>query len=331
MDFDTGERLIVRFQVIPQQPLDPLTEEHFDRLGHAYAERAVKAETERLHAHPIGVKSRDALLRSEVPRLYNAFSYFNHSRGLTMNTFLTVSYEALGVYDHREAMKLHGKLNDKLQNWLAVGLVPKVAGRRRLSARAQIQSSEHFYGYVSENARDMRFHVHQLMWVPAVTQQLGDHGRHIYKATLMVHEARRWLAKQVGSRTIPFEAIKMTFHAPRSVDEDLRWQWDRFRYMAKSLSPTVVYSDGNGGWVNGRELFKPDPFKAMRPVFSPQLAGGSHNIWKKTQKEAGFVSMFDAFEDTELYSDWALRAFKERIEAEQRAAEFDELLESLTV
>ncbi len=266
-----------------------------------------------------------------MPRLYNAFSFLNFQRGLTLNTFLTVSYEALAVFDHRDAMELHGRLNDKLQNWLNVGLIPRDPVRRRLPAQAQLGSSEHFYGYVVENGNKLRFHVHQLMCVPPTSQFDPKTGRQIYKATWMKHALRRWLAKQVGCKFIPDEAVDVKYYTPRGGEVDLRWQWDRFRYMAKCLGKNVAYPDGKGGLVNAREIFKPDAFREMRPVFCAQLSGGSHNIWTGEQKEAGFVSAFDACEDDRLYSDWTLRAYAERVEAARRAAVFDELLASLSV
>lgn len=330
VDFDTGEPLAPDSMAMPQSPSRIIDDNEFDRACHALAERICREEVERLHAHPPSVKSRPAVLGRDVVRLYNGFSYFNYSRGVSMNTFLTVSYEALGVYDHREAMKLHGLVNDKTQNWLGVGLIPKMPNRRRVSTRAGLGSSEHFYGYVVEIGSKLRFHVHQLMWVPATTQFDPVTGRHLYKATWLKHALRRWLSKQL-KRHVPDEAVDVKYHAPCNPEADLRWQWDRFRYMAKSLGENAAYPDGSGGLVKARALFKPDRFRPMRPLFCAQQSGGSHNIWVLAQKKADFVSSFDAYEDHSLYSDWALRAYAERVNAQRRGSKQEELLKTFDI
>ena len=279
---------------------------------------------------PRDVRLRRAALGRECQKLYDAVSFYNYSRGRTMSTFLTVSYAALGVEDHRQAMRYHGMLNKKLANFLDVGLMPKVPHRRRDSVGERMEPAEHAYVYVAENMRDRGFHIHQLMCVPPAVGRPGGVGRRIYEARMLVPVLEEWFADRLG-RVVPSDAIHLKYHAPKSDMLDLEWQWRVTKYIQKLTSDGVRCRDADGNWVSVREVFGLEPYVETCPVWCAQLAGGSHNLWTKSQKGAGFVSRFQDYCDSELYSDWALRAFRERVEAERRASEFDELLESLSV
>jgi hypothetical protein len=111
---------------------------HFRHQSHAYFERRIaEIETEG--------KRRPAILNREVVKAYRAISYCNWRFGTLLNCFLTVSYDALGLFDHKEAMRVHSDLNKKIGNLLKGSTVRPPRRRFHRTPMSRVDSCPHTY------------------------------------------------------------------------------------------------------------------------------------------------------------------------------------------
>jgi hypothetical protein len=124
---------------------------HFRHRSHAYFERRLaEIETEG--------KLRPAVLTREVVKAYRAISYCNWQFGTLLTCFLTVSYDALGLFDQREAMQVHSELNKKIGNLLRGSTVRPPRRRFHRTPMSRSTSCPHTYVWMVENPRDKGFH-----------------------------------------------------------------------------------------------------------------------------------------------------------------------------
>jgi hypothetical protein len=268
-------------------------------------------------ARPPG-RARPSQLGPEVTKLFSAISFAMRHHGVVMNTHVTISWRSLGVSHHREATRQLTKFNHRAAKWLMVGAYAE--HRRRMTQRTWMGASPHMYVYVHENARDEGFHTHLLCYVP------------VAKAELFEAWARGCLARLCRRSRLDGRAVYITTYRSRNEADGVARCWDWFRYITKSLSPNRYVRADDGSWELKREVFNPYAFRETDPVHSVQLASGSHNIWMKAQRQAGFVSCYyEVGGWNRLYSGWEIEAYHQDRRDEARAAEMEQMLSSMNL
>lgn len=255
------------------------------------------------------VQVRPSTLLYEAGRIYDAISFAMRHHGIVLNAHLTITWGLLDIREHAHAARLLTRFNHEAGKWLAAGS-PSHA-RQRMTRRAWNGSSPHIYIYVHESAREQGFHTHELAVIPPE------------KVDRFEQWALTCLARLSGRTRIHPDAFCLRVYKPRNEADAVARMWDWFRYITKSLSPSVLVEARNGEWVQARTVFKPRPFLEAPPVSCSQLASGSHNIWTKAQRRAGFRSRYRTGEWDHLYSGWELEARRQEQleEAERRRVE----------
>jgi hypothetical protein len=296
---------------------------HFRHQSHAYFERRI-AEIE------AEGKLRPAILNREVVKAYRAISYCNWQFGTLLNCFLTVSYDALGLFDHREAMQVHSALNKKIGNLLKGSTVGAPRRRFHRTPMSRLNSCPHTYIWVVENTRDKGFHVHQLMHVPATTIRISG-GQFVRASTVIKKLIAQWFADRFELPKVSNDAIVVTDYARKSETHNVDKQWERFRYIMKTASPELEYKMEDGPLRSGRKIFTLPHFVRSRQIYCAQMLGVSHNISKDAQDKSHFISAFDEYKDEELYTGWELEAYRARIEDLRAKSEYEELIKTLNI
>lgn len=262
-------------------------------------------------------KPRSSSLGREVPRLYGAASYLLWQHGVAFNAHLTIMWRGLSIHDGARAAAIFARYNHEAAKWLRVGELS--APRRRTTKRAMDGGSPHYFIYVHEHGRDEGLHTHMLCVIPRDKAKAFEEWSMGCLARLSGRRRPQpdaiWFSPQTKSRGFePYQSRNEAGSVARS--------WDWFRYITKSLRPTVGYQDNDGRVVSAREIFKPYAYSETAAVYLTKLAGCSENISEGAQRAAGFVSKFASGEWDRLYDGSELQERRRHLkeEAEQQEA-----------
>ena len=277
--------------------------------------------------NPFTRKYRPSVLTDEPAGLYNAIAFAQWSYGLVLNSHLTITWNLLGVQDHRHAVDILSKFNQEAGKWLAVDNT----GRRRKNTNARTWGGKslYVYAYVHECTNERGFHTHELFHAPDG------------KAKAFSEWAPSRLAELAGLDGLVEDAVFFTPgtkrdgfspHAARFKKNEVERCWAYFRYLIKNLDPDMAKEVG-GRSGNQRAIFKAETNFVEPPrVHCRKLFGCSENIGIGEQRAAGFVSKFDAGVDWDrLYDDSELAAFQRFVELERQEREVAAALRNTTL
>ena len=226
-------------------------------------------------------------------KLYNAVAFAN-SNGWVLQAWCTIAWQEIGITDDD---KVSGALRDwteRVRKWLEERDCPCV------------------YVYVHENSRKRGLHTHVLLHVPPE-----------HTATFRSWCRERSLKRRGQTGGVP----KAALHIETREDKGTERQWRWFRYMMKGTSRT---GGGFGNTSNPHVVTEMNElvdhhFEDGGIIRCRKRVGASQRIDELARKDANFVSLFDAGENSpeRLYSDHYIDEWRRM----RNAKEISEVLE----
>jgi hypothetical protein len=256
------------------------------------------------------------LTAKDVVRVYKAIAFAMWKHGVIMNTHITINWTQMGVGDGAKAVKLLGKYNAEAAKWLRVGAPGQPVQR---ASKRQGLGTDYFYVHVHENGGDEGFHTHQLCFVPVAIS--AD----------FFAWSRKCFTRLMKRETIPARAFWPVIRNSKNEGTRVDRCWAWFRYLTKQMDQGVCILDDDGAWRLGRDLFKPWPYRQMKPLPVAKAVRVSENIGASAQAASCFVSRYITGEWDRLYQGDELNDRQTRLRQERDEAEWQALEKTLSI
>jgi hypothetical protein len=260
--------------------------ESFGDCPEANLARAVLGQTKRQHAQAWeGWGETEFIAGRDFRKAYNAVGFANQL-GFVMNVHMTIVWETVGKKGDLEVAKAARRFLELFRKWCA---------ERRLPC---------LWVHVLERGKRNGLHSHVLCHVPHL---FGVRFRQWTDGAIKTVTGKLPARKARGQRKGTGQPYTINIEHRR--DNDVRAQWELFKYPMKGVHPRLVLLD-----VSSRQAARPISEVAalrLRPqgIIKTKRVGTSRPLGEKAQTEAGFQSAFDrgAITPGQLYTDQYLR------------------------